>query len=266
MKGNNDITEMRGIMTGKNKLSYLDSGKGKTVVLIHGFCGSNAYFQKVIPLLENEYRVIAIDLPGHGKSPVNGSDFSIEDIAMLLNELLDELSLEKVMMFGHSLGGYATLAFAEAYPEKLSGFSLIHSTAYPDDETGKKGRLASIEKIKTEGIEPFVNGLVPKLFAEDNDPAIESTKQIGYGTSIEGAIESLQAMRKRPDRNAVLEQTKVPVLLVAGKGDRIISPEKVFSVKSPFIHETLLESSGHLGMLEEPEKLAFAMKHFIQSI
>lgn len=252
-------------MTGSEKFSYIDSGEGEeTLLFIHGFCGSREYWQKVLPKLKEEYRVIALDLRGHGASDSNAASFSIEDLAGDVALFLEEQNIEKVYLFGHSLGGYITLAFAEKFPDKLKGFSLIHSTAFPDDEAGKEGRMSSVEKIETAGMPIFIDGLIPKLFADQNDPHIELVKNIGYQTKETGAIGSLHAMRNREDKNYVLKDTELPVLLVAGDKDKVIPPAKTFSVKAKHIKEVVLEGCGHMGMLEDPDQLAKEIGRFVE--
>ncbi|MGE7759510.1 alpha/beta fold hydrolase [Peribacillus sp. NPDC097895] len=252
-------------MTENSKLSYIDYGKGnKTLLFIHGFCGSHEYWSDIIAKVKDEYRVVAVDLRGHGASEALGASFSIEDMAADIASFLEDREIDQVYMFGHSLGGYITLAFAERFPGKLSGFSLVHSTALPDDEAGKEGRLKSVEKIKNDGIPAFIDGLVPKLFADSDDPHIEHTKDIGYKTSESGAIGSLNAMRNRTDRNHVLRDTKLPVLLVAGEQDKVIPAEKTFSVKGSHIKEVILEGSGHMGMMEAPGRLAEEIIRFVK--
>ena len=93
--------------------------------------------------------MIALDLPGHGESANLEGTVTIEDIADHLKDVLDYLNVPQVTMFGHSLGGYITLAFAEKYSQMVNGFSLIHWTAFPDSEDAKKGREAGVEKVET---------------------------------------------------------------------------------------------------------------------
>jgi pimeloyl-ACP methyl ester carboxylesterase len=234
-------------------ISYIDEGKGEAIVLLHGFCGSSEYWEKVIPMLAENFRVIAPDLPGHGES---GQNF------------LQKQELDKITMFGHSLGGYITLAFAKKYSEILNAISLIHSTAHPDSEEAKKTRTANIEKVELEGIEVLIDGLVPKLFSpnnmERNAEDIQRAKEIGYRTSLEGAVGALLAMRERPDANIVLEDTSLPVLLVAGEKDQIIPGEKTFSVSRENIMQEVIQEAGHMGMYENPEKLVRVMKNFLK--
>jgi len=232
--------------------------------------GSHLYWEKVIPVLADEFRVVAIDLPGHGDSANITEEPSIENFADRIKDLLDSLNIKQSTMFGHSLGGYITLAFAEKYSHYLSGFALIHSTAFPDTEEAKNGRLATIEKVKKDGTQGVVNGLIPKLFSplnlQKNSQEIELAKEIGYKTSVDGTINSLISMKNRMDRNHVLESTKLPVLLLAGKEDQIIPLEKTFSVKKENIKQSIIVDAGHMSMLESPKQLIKEMKDFLASI
>jgi pimeloyl-ACP methyl ester carboxylesterase len=255
---------------GNTEISFLDIGEGKPIVLIHGFAGSKLYWEKVLPELTRNNRVIAIDLPGHGESGLVLEKYSIEDVARQIKELLDTLMLEKVTMFGHSLGGYITLAFAEYYPHYLNGFSLVHSTANADSEEAKLGRESSARKILDEGAGAFINGLSQKLFSpvntESNADDIKKTIKIGMSTSIEGVVSALLAMKNRPDRNHVLEKTDLPVLLVAGEQDQIIPPEKTFTVERNNIEARMIKGAGHMSMYEQPDKLAKIMNDFLRKI
>jgi pimeloyl-ACP methyl ester carboxylesterase len=249
-------------------VSFIDKGEGSPIVLLHGFCGSSHYWDKVIPILSENYRVIAPDLPGHGDSSIIPREYMIEDIADIIKSLLDYLNLPQVTMFGHSLGGYVTLAFAEKYSNQLRGFSLVHSTAFPDSEEAKKGRLANVETVKNEGIQSLIDGLVPKLFSPDNleknSKDIKSAIQIGYTASPQGAIGTLIAMRDRPDRNQVLQQTQLPVLLIAGEKDQIIPAEKTFSVNKENIIQVTIKQSGHMSMYENPNDLIMEIDSFLK--
>lgn len=250
------------------KLAYQEAGSGAPVLLLHGFCGSSAYWEEVIPLLGQHYRVIAPDLRGHGDSDApDGEFYGMEQFAEDLLALLDQLKLDQVSLFGHSLGGYITLAFAEKYPKRLRAFGLIHSTAYPDDEQGKAGRDKAVQTIEQQGMEPFIDGLIPRLFAPEHvqtmPDAVEQAKQIGFATPAEGAIRTAKGMKHRIDRNHVLRSAHTPVLLLAGEQDQIISRQKSFSVASPHIRQVLLTAVGHMSMYEAPEKLTEELATFL---
>ena len=249
-------------------IAYIDSGKGQPIVLLHGFCGSSSYWEHIIPTLSADFRVIAPDLPGHGQSdPLKGKS-TIKNIADQVKNFLDELNLAEVTMFGHSLGGYITLAFAEKYSNHLNGYSLIHSTAYPDSDEAKQGRLANIEKVNQSGIYSLIDGLVPKLFSPENQDEnyVGTAMEIGYSTSAEGAIDALNAMKDRPDRNQVLETSTLPILLIAGEQDQIIPAEKTFSVSKVNIKQSIIKDSGHMSMFENPMELISEIQGYLASI
>ncbi|WP_396954096.1 alpha/beta fold hydrolase [Neobacillus niacini] len=264
------MMEAKSIQLKNGAMTYIDEGQGTPIVLLHGFCGSSGYWERVIPSLAEIYRVIAPDLPGHGNTSVFNENDSIERIADVMKEFADGLKIEKVTMFGHSLGGYITLAFAEKYSERLNGFSLVHSTAFPDSDEAKKGREANVTKVEESGISALIDGLVPKLFSpenvENNSDYVEITRQIGYSTSPQGAINTLIAMKNRADRNHILEKTTLPVLLIAGEKDQIIPKEKTFSVTKPNIVQRVIKDSGHMSMYENPNELHSEIAKFLKEV
>jgi 3-oxoadipate enol-lactonase len=240
-------------------LAYEDQGDGEPLVLLHGLCGSSNYWDKVIPALSNHYRVIVPDLRGHGRSGVSDEPYIMELMAQDISELLEKLHIPQALLFGHSLGGYVTLAFAEKFPDKLTGFSLVHSMGYPDDEKAKANRDKGIENIRENGMEPFIDGLNPKLFApahlESMKDTVEEIRIIGISTNPLGAMSVLAGMRDREDRNHVIADAQVPVLLIAGEADQIIPLEKAFAVEGEHITQVKLADSGHISMQEQPAAL-----------
>ena len=247
------------IREGAMSLACRTEGSGPDMVLLHGFCGSSHYWDKVIPVLAGQYRLIVPDLRGHGESDAPAGPYTMEMMAEDIRLLLDELGVDKTLMYGHSLGGYITLAFAEAYPERLNGWGLVHSTAYPDDKQAKENRLKGMQAIRENGIQSYVDGLVPRLFApahlESMSGAVEEMKRIGHGTSPVGAIATLEAMRGRPDRRHVLRESRVPVALIAGAEDQVVPVPKVHAAEGPHIAAYVVEDCGHMGMIEAPDRL-----------
>lgn len=250
------------------QIAYIEAGTGPALVLIHGFCGSSDYWKYIIPAFSNSYRVIAPDLRGHGQSPATSKTSTMETLADDIAALLTYLHIEQAIIFGHSLGGYVTLSLVERHPDLVKRFSLIHSTALPDSEEAKQKRSQGIENIRDKGIQAFVDGLIPKLFAEEHlntmPEEVQAAIEIGYLTSAAGAMHSLEGMRTRPERNHVLREQNVPILLVAGSEDLVIPAERVFSVTENHIQSVVINGVGHMSMLEAPEQLITVMKSFIQ--
>jgi len=240
-------------------------------VLLHGYCGSRQYWDAIVPLLSAEYDVIVPDLRGHGESPASEDPvYTMELLAEDTAALLDRLQLEQAYLFGHSLGGYAALAFAQRYPDRLLGFGLVHSTSLPDTDAGKQARLNTVDKVRADGIRPFVDGLIPNLFAQDRlqlpetVQLMERAKTIGYGTSLQGAAGCALGMRERPDRTDVLRHTALPFLLLAGELDGVIPPERRFPVAPrPNMTTVTLPGTGHMSMMENPASCARELQRFL---
>src|SRR5258706_12038642 len=117
------------------RVHYLESGTGSPVVLIHGNAGDAEDFDfGAIELLSHDYRVIAIDRPGHGDSDrPKGKDASVEYQTLLLHETLVKLGIKQPILVGHSWGGSLALCYALKYPDDVSGMVLLAPAAYPDD-------------------------------------------------------------------------------------------------------------------------------------
>ncbi|ACS99692.1 alpha/beta fold hydrolase [Paenibacillus sp. JDR-2] len=267
---NHTITLPSGI-----SLAYYDSKtvQQPVVVLLHGYCGSSAYWEQVVEPLARHARIIALDLRGHGRSSgetgpeeTNAMELYADD----LSAMLDQLKINKACVLGHSLGGYITLAFAERFEEKLSAFGLVHSTPLPDSDAAKENRDNAVAAIKKDGVGAFVEGLVPKLYSPDNKSAmpdqVERSIAIGRGTSASGAIGAAKGMKERPDRTEVLKQTSLPVLLLAGEQDQIIPVERTFVIDGANVTREKLAEAGHMGMVERPEAFAEAVLRFINKL
>lgn len=251
-------------------LAYYDSAAAEQlplVVLLHGYCGSSSYFKELAPLLQQSCRVLIPDLIGHGASASSEQEtYALDEQALLIIEWLNGIGVTNAHMLGHSLGGYITLAVAEQKPQFLKSFGLIHSTALPDSEQAKQNREQAIRTVQEQGVKVFVDGLVPKLIAADHperERLIETSSAIGYGTSAAAVIGYARGMKERPDRTSLIGQTDLPVLLISGAKDAIVSAEGTFAGRQASTACHIIEEAGHMGMLEAPQQLAAIIKQAI---
>jgi pimeloyl-ACP methyl ester carboxylesterase len=245
-------------------LSYTAQGNGEAVVLVHGFCESKALWTGFIPVLAQQYHVIALDLGGFGDSDdALPKPVRVETLAEQINELLLHLGIDTAVLIGHSLGGYVSLAFAEKYPAKLRGLGLFHSTALPDSDEKKKTRNNVVEFVEKNGVEVFIDSFVEPLFYNKRHDELRASiyqiKQIARKTPEKTVIEVTKAMRDRPDRTAVLTAADYPVLFVIGREDGAV-PFESYMQQIALAPDTLvhiLPETGHMGMYErKPETLA----------
>lgn len=256
----------------KNKnINYSDSGDGKVIVLLHGFMESQHIWNLFVNELSDHFRVITIDLPGHGRSEVISEIHTMELLADMVHHLLKNLDVGKCIMFGHSMGGYVTLAFAEKYQEMLKGFSLFHSHAFEDTEEGKINRERSIEFVKKDKTN-FLTMFISDLFSQESQVKhkviIEKMIAEAKKMTREGIIASLAGMKLRPSRAHVLKKTKVPVLFIIGLLDIRFPVDRAWEmIRLPkYSRVLILRDVAHMGFIEAPEETLTAVRQFAESV
>jgi pimeloyl-ACP methyl ester carboxylesterase len=249
------------------KVRYSVKGKGRVVVLLHGFLESLEVWDELAEKLSRSFRVIAMDLPGHGKTPHIGYIHTMEMMAQYVKSVLDSLQLRKYVVTGHSMGGYVALALGDLFPENISGLCLFHSSSMPDSEEKKQDRLRAIEAVKKDKVS-FTNQLIDRLFAPENAGKLKSyvsrAKQIARNTSKQGIVNALAGMRERPSREKVIRGADYPVLFIIGKQDSVLPYESLMvqAKQCRHPHVLVLEHTGHMGFYEAPEETFKAIRTF----
>lgn len=253
-------------------IRYSDLGEGDAVVLLHGYLESLEIWNGYADDLAKDYRVICVDLPGHGRSGIYSTQDTMAIMADAVKHVLDFLGIGRVVVIGHSMGGYATLAFEDYYPEVTIGFVLFHSHALADTEEKKLNRDREIELVRAGKKNQFIQINIPNAFAEDNQEAfsreIEWAKEIALATPDQGIILALEGMKARPDRREVIQKSTDPLLIVAGRKDYYI-PFEIYEQHFQLARNTetlILENSGHMGFIEEKEKSLEGVRNFLSRI
>ena len=248
-------------------INFTDKGEGDAIVLLHGFLESLKIWDEFSDKLSKKFRVICIDLPGFGKSDYIAEVHSMELYAEVVKSVLDSLQIEKCTMFGHSMGGYVTLAFAEKYSKMLNGLSLFHSHATADSDKTKENRDRTVEIVKLNR-KGFINQFIPDLFAPENvekfHDEIEELKENGRQTTKESVIAALIGMKERSGKLKILINTDLPIQFIIGKQDsRIPYNEVMVQASLPKYSEIiLLGNAGHMAYLEEKEITLKAVRCF----
>ncbi len=247
-------------------INYSKSGKGNTIVLLHGFCENNTCFNDQVFFLQKDFCVITPDLPGFGKSePLNHT--SIELMADEVYKILVHEKIQSCVMIGHSMGGYVSLAFAEKYFALLKGIGLMHSTALADNEERKTKRDQAIRVIEEKGFELYVKNFIPPLFSASftQKKIIDEFVESGFNTSVKGLTQALLSMKNRESKMDFLKKTDLPVLFFVGKEDSIIPESDMFFQASLCKQSEIvyLQKSAHMGYVEEAKKTNEAIKKFV---
>ncbi len=244
-------------------LFFVESGSGVPLVLVHGYPLDHTIWDPVSGVLQADARVIRPDLRGYGRSPITDGIYSMRLFADDLLRLLDRLGLERVILAGHSMGGYVSLAFAQAYPQRLAGLALVTSQASADPPERRDGRYQQAQDVEERGTIAAVEAGLAKY---SRDAAIrEATREIMMRVDPRTVAASLRGMAERPDLSAVSGELDVPGLVIAGEVDEIISLQKAEETAGLLRKGKLVvvKDSGHMAMLESPQVVADALRDLL---
>lgn len=255
---------------GTGRIHYSDQGRGEVVVLLHGYLETSEIWRSFAGKLATKFRVITVDLPGHGSSGMLAEVHTMELMADALYGLIKSNDISKIFLTGHSLGGYVTLAFAERYAEMLKGYCLFHSQPFPDSEEVLKKREREISLVKAGKKKLIYPENVSRMFATPNlqkfSEALKRSKEIASSISGEGIIAVLRGMMARSSRLSVMESGRVPCLWILGSMDNYINCVQI-QMKVQLTDNTrvvILKNSGHLGFIEEEDKSVEVITKFIE--
>lgn len=241
-------------------------GEGEPVLLMHGFLENNSMWNNLLPYLE-AFQCIIPDLPGHGKSsPVDA--FSLDTLADLCADVLDAVDVKRAHVVGHSMGGYIACALLERHPERVKSLLLFHTTATADSDEKKALRdraIAAVEHNKALYTRSMITGLFAPDFAAANPATIEQLIAQANAMEARSITQALDAMKKRPDRTAVLSNRLVSLAYIVGKHDQRIPLNDV-------LHEILqvnaeqhliIDTAAHMGQFEAPAEVGEFMQKWI---
>ncbi len=243
---------------------------GNVLVFLHGYLESTEIWDSFAEKLADEYFVVCIDLPGHGRSFTISENPSLEKFGDAIIAVLNKLSIKQFQVVGHSMGGYLSLSLLENYPDRLQSIVLFHSGCFADSDEKKHNREKEIKLIRKGKKELIFDLSIPRLYSNFNlvsfSAEIEKSKKIALHTNESGIIAALQAMKDRPDRSKILANATVPAMVIAGRNDNLIPVEIMEKMQglSENIKLFFLENSGHMGFIEEPELAEKALRNFFE--
>jgi 3-oxoadipate enol-lactonase len=253
------------------KLHYVERGQGTPIVFLHGFPFDHTIWRAQVEALRDAFRLILPDLRGHGQSPAPAGVYRMELMAQDVFALLDDLNIERAVWVGHSMGGYITMAALRAAPERIAGVGLVATHPLRDPDDRRAGRLATAEKVLTEGSGIVAQNMIRMVFAPgfdlDSPPARELFDLMNR-TSPLGIAGVQRGMAERPDSVQALRHTQVPAVVIAGLGDQIVAPDVMRQMAHDIPNGRLIEiaDAGHMPMIEQPDATTAALREFMGSI
>jgi len=256
-----------------HKITYLESGKGEVILLVHGYTADKDIWIRFARLLKDEYRIIVPDLPGHGDSTANmNCNYSISSQAKYLKEFIDRLGIEKLNIVGNSMGGSISLNFTHLYQNNVKSMALFNSGGV------KAPNPSEFNKLIQKGINPFI-------IKNKNDFKKLIDMSMSSPPFLPWPIKSVMYRNYKSKSNIFqkiyndisndLWETKnflpnitIPVFILWGDNDRLIdvSCVEVFDKNISNSQAVILENIGHCPMIENPKEAVKYYKNFLSSI
>jgi len=255
------------ITTDQGIVHYEVYGRGRPVILLHGWLGSWGLWQETMGFLGRYYRTYALDFWGFGESGKKRETYAVQDFVSLVNQFMDQLGIMHAPLVGHSMGGTVSLAVAIRYPERVSKVVVVGSPMVGSS-------LAPLLKLL---------GLRPVAFMLFNMMGLFRTGMRLYSpfickdprfpdmmdrdltrTTLESFLRSIGSLR-RTDLRPMLDQIKIPALGIYGDHDIIVNPKQWQPMQKGIAHAQIarLPLAGHFPMLEEPQNFSERLKTFL---
>ena len=253
------------------QLNVCDQGQGPVLLLVHGFPLDHTMWRGQIEDLAREFRVIAPDLRGFGRSDVTEGVVSMERFADDLAALLDALDARGEVAFcGLSMGGYVAWQFWRRHRSRLSHLVLCDTRAAPDTPEAAQARLESADRVLAEGVGFLADAMVGKLFADptrrERPELVEAMRKVMLGTPAAGAAAALRGMAARQDATGWLSEIDVPALVLCGRYDAISPVDEMrgMAQRIPEARFVEIPDAGHMAPLENPEAVNRAIREILE--
>ena len=263
-------------------MNVVDVGEGPPLLLVHGLSGCWQNWLESIPPLAADHRVIAIDLPGFGESPMPADPISVSGYARIVIELLDALGVDRATIVGNSMGGFVGCEMAIRFPTRVrrlvlvaaAGLSLRHMR-----HERKRGLRARAENLLFFGLgllarhtdvvvrNPHLRrGLLLLVAAHPERLPGPLILEQAHGAGKPGFDDALDAMTAYPIRDR-LGEIGCPALIVWGEEDRLVPVRDAaeFQWLIPDARKVLYPDTGHMVMLERPERFNADVRAFIEA-
>lgn len=257
------------LTTPSGKISFRTSGKGKTILFLHGLLGSSKAWAFQLSDFSNAYKAVAWDAPGYGASdevPIN-----IDAYVQALGALVDSLSNEPVILLGHSMGGTVASRFAALHPEKVE--KLILSCTHPgygDPQTAPMSEKFEkrMQELKEIGKEAYgwnrARDLLP--FPDVAEQVLAYAALVASETNPEG-LRRATRMLQLADNRPLLPKLKVPTLILTGEVDKVVQPKlKEDLLKlTPHQQHIVMPGIAHAPYFQKPAYYNGLIREFLSA-
>ncbi len=249
--------------------AYRTGGSGEPVLLMHAFPVTSEAFWPQLDAPPPGARVICPDHRGFGGSELGPGVSTMEDLAKDALALLDALKLDRVIVGGVSMGGYAAMALLRVDPARVKGLVLADTHPLADDAAQTEKREAAAKDVEKNGMAGYTATALPNLLAADAKPYVRARIE-GLMRSVNPAATAAAArgMAARGDSRELLQRYSGPALIVVGERDALTPPEKAREMQKlmPRSKLVVIPSAGHLSNVEAPQEFNAALGDFVRAL
>lgn len=271
-------------LSNQTQIAYTDRGQGdQTLILIHGLGSYLPAWDKNVEELSKNYRTIAIDLPGYGKSSKGNYEFSMTYYAQILKEFVEALELGNVVLVGHSMGGQISLTAALQYPDMVEKLVLVAPAGFEEFNKGEREwfrNVMSLDGVKYTSVEQIRTNLSYNFYNFPEDAEFMFTDRVAMRTATDfdgycyAVAQSTKGMVDQPVYG-LLDQIKQPTLVLFGAQDNLIPNRflnggktekyaKAGTEKMLNARLVMLDKTGHFAQFERPEKVNSEIHEFLK--
>jgi len=259
---------MSSITTDQGILHYEVVGRGRPVILLHGWLGSWGLWRQTMDYLGQFYRTYALDFWGFGESDKQRSSYAVQDFISLVDQFMDQMGIVQAPLVGHSMGGTVSLSCAMCFPEKVEKVVIIgsplvgSSLALPLKLAGKPW-IAYMLFNMMGGFRWVMRKASPFICRDPEFPDMMDRDL--SKTTLESFLISISTLR-RTDLRPNLDQVKIPVMGMFGDRDNIVNPRQ-WQVLKKYVPHALIDrypNAGHFIMIDEPPTFRQSLKNFLE--
>lgn len=234
------------------------------LILMHAFPLDSSMYDRQFDAFIDRTRVLAPNFPGFGASEPEGEVMTMDEAADRVVEEMDKASIDKAVVAGVSMGGYAAFSMWRRHRDRVDGLLLADTKAEADDEAGAERRRGVATLMREKGIEAMVESPPPLLSADAPAALWDEVKAIIAKQPALSVAAAALGMAERPDSTPILADIDVPTICVAGSLDTLIPPEVTRTMASAIGADFVeIEGAGHLSNMENPEAFNQALSDLL---
>lgn len=258
---------MSSITTDQGIVHYEVYGRGRPVILLHGWLGSWGLWQETMAYLGRSYRTYALDFWGFGESGKKRASYAVQDFVSLVDQFMDRLGIDRAPLVGHSMGGTVSLSVSIQFPQRVSQVVVVgspivgSSLAWPLKLAGRRPIAFLLFNL----MGAFRLGIRLASPMISRDPRFpEMLDRDLTRTTLESFLLSIASLR-RTDLRPTLTRVAVPAMGMYGDRDVIVHPMqwKPMLDGIPTARVKRFPKAGHFIMLDEPEAFMQTLKEFL---